>query len=46
LEWIDSKKDFIATAGWATLSSLVAIKPDNELDLKIFIKLTIMYVRK
>ena len=39
LEWIDSKKDFIAAAGWATLSSLVAIKPDNELDLQTIKKL-------
>ncbi len=33
LEWIDSKKETIAAAGWTTLSSLVAIKPDAELDL-------------
>lgn len=33
LEWIDSPKDFVAAAGWATLSSLVAIKDDKELDL-------------
>ncbi len=31
-EWIDSSKESIASAGWATLSSLVAIKPDAELD--------------
>jgi 3-methyladenine DNA glycosylase AlkD len=34
VEWIDSKTDFIAVAGWATLSNLVAIKPDAELDIK------------
>jgi 3-methyladenine DNA glycosylase AlkD len=34
LEWIDFKTEFIAVAGWSTLSSLVAIKPDEELDLK------------
>ncbi len=34
MEWIESKQDFIAAAGWSTLSSLVAIKPDNELDIK------------
>jgi len=34
LEWIDSKKELIAAAGWATLAALVAIKPDAELDLK------------
>jgi 3-methyladenine DNA glycosylase AlkD len=33
LEWIDSPKENIAAAGWATLSSLVAIKDDAELDL-------------
>src|SRR5262245_35437935 len=33
LEWIDSKNELIATAGWATLSSLVSIKDDAELDL-------------
>ena len=33
MEWIDSRTEFIAAAGWSTLSSLVAIKPDQELDL-------------
>jgi hypothetical protein len=33
LEWIDSPHEGIAGAGWATLSSLVAIKDDSELDL-------------
>ena len=33
LEWIESPKENIAGAGWATLSSLVAIKDDAELDL-------------
>lgn len=33
LKWIDSKKDDFAAAGWATLSSLVAIKDDAELDI-------------
>jgi len=33
LKWIDSPKDLIAAAGWATLGSLVALKPDTELDL-------------
>jgi 3-methyladenine DNA glycosylase AlkD len=32
-EWIDSPKEGIASAGWATWGSLVAIKPDEELDL-------------
>src|SRR5437879_3935794 len=33
LQWIDSKKENITAAGWATLSSLVAITDDSELDL-------------
>jgi 3-methyladenine DNA glycosylase AlkD len=33
LGWIESKKEGVAAAGWATLSSLVAIKDDRELDL-------------
>ena len=33
LQWIDSKSELVATAGWATLSSLVAIREDAELDL-------------
>jgi 3-methyladenine DNA glycosylase AlkD len=32
LEWIESAKPLVATAGWATLSSLVATKEDAELD--------------
>jgi 3-methyladenine DNA glycosylase AlkD len=33
LEWIDSKSELVATAGWTTLSSLVGIREDAELDL-------------
>ena len=33
LEWIESKQEDAAQAGWATLSSLVAIKDDSRLDL-------------
>lgn len=33
LEWIDSKDELIASAGWGTLTSLVSIKADAELDL-------------
>ena len=33
LEWIDSKKETVAAAGWSTLRSLVSIKPDAQLDL-------------
>ena len=31
LKWIDSPKDLVAAAGWSTLGSLVAIKPDADL---------------
>ena len=32
LEWIDSNDEMVSTAGWSTYASLVAIKPDEELD--------------
>jgi 3-methyladenine DNA glycosylase AlkD len=32
-EWIASDRELVAAAGWATLSSLVSIKEDAELDL-------------
>jgi 3-methyladenine DNA glycosylase AlkD len=32
-EWIESPKEVIAAGGWATFSSLVSIKADEELDL-------------
>ncbi|MBK7869513.1 MAG: DNA alkylation repair protein [Saprospiraceae bacterium] len=33
-EWIQSDLEHIASAGWATWSALVSIKPDAELDVK------------
>jgi 3-methyladenine DNA glycosylase AlkD len=33
LKWIESGKDFVAAAGWATLGRLVSVKNDAELDL-------------
>ncbi len=33
LTWIESPKSHVAAAGWGTLSSLVSIKDDAELDL-------------
>lgn len=33
LEWIDSSKESVASSGWATLSGLVAITDDADLDL-------------
>lgn len=34
LQWIRSKKTNAAIAGWATLGSIVSVKPDSQLDLK------------
>ena len=33
MEWIESDADLVAAAGWATMSSLVSIKDDAELDI-------------
>jgi hypothetical protein len=41
LEWIDSKEDRIAAAGWATLGGLVSVKPDSELDMAELKKLLV-----
>ncbi len=34
LEWIKSKKQHLAAAGWATYGGLVAMLPDEKLDLE------------
>lgn len=39
MKWIDSPKENIASAGWNTLSGVVAMKPDNELDIATIKKL-------
>lgn len=39
LKWIQSENENIASAGWSTLSSLVAIKDDLELDINALKKL-------
>jgi 3-methyladenine DNA glycosylase AlkD len=33
LEWIESKTETIAAAGWSTLGAVLKIKPDDELNL-------------
>jgi 3-methyladenine DNA glycosylase AlkD len=38
-KWIDSPKENIASAGWNTLSGVIAMKPDNELDIALIKKL-------
>lgn len=39
LEWIDSSKENIASSGWATLSGLIAIHNDEEIDIELVKKL-------
>ncbi|MBK9735234.1 MAG: DNA alkylation repair protein [Saprospiraceae bacterium] len=36
MEWINSKNENIAAAGWATLSSCAAIHDDKDLDVKLY----------
>ena len=33
LKWINEPEQHVAAAGWSTLSNLVALKPDEELDI-------------
>lgn len=39
LEWIESKDEKIATSGWCTLSNVVALRKDEELDIAMLRKL-------
>lgn len=39
LEWIKSKKENIAAAGWSTLSSVANLRPDEELDIDTYSEL-------
>jgi len=39
MEWIESKKDNIASAGWATLASYASVQPDENIDVKAYKKL-------
>ncbi|MCW3128109.1 MAG: hypothetical protein JWO03_3767 [Bacteroidetes bacterium] len=36
LEWIESPKENIACAGWATLGCIASLKKDEDLDLKLY----------
>jgi hypothetical protein len=36
MEWIDSKQDYIAAAGWSTLGNLSALKEDSDLDIAAY----------
>src|SRR5687767_14935531 len=33
LKWIDAKEPMVAASGWATLSVIVSVKADEELDM-------------
>jgi 3-methyladenine DNA glycosylase AlkD len=35
-KWIDSKKELVASAGWATLASVATMVPDDELPIDTF----------
>jgi 3-methyladenine DNA glycosylase AlkD len=39
MKWIESPEENIASAGWNTLSGVIAMKPDNELDITTIKKL-------
>ncbi len=37
LEWIDDNREHVAATGWSTLSDVVALKPDNDLDIQTLV---------
>ncbi len=39
MEWIDSPDPKISSSGWATLSSVVSLKPDEELNIQLIDKI-------
>jgi len=39
LEWIEDKKESVAACGWATLSNILIVKKDEDIDLKHIKKL-------
>lgn len=39
LKWIDSKQEKIATSGWTTLSCLLSIRKDDEINRELILKL-------
>jgi len=46
VQWIASKKDHVASCGWCTYSGLVAIAPDDSLDLAEIEKLLKQVVKE
>lgn len=45
MKWIESKDDAIASTGWSTLSNILSITPDEELDIAQLKKL-IAYIEQ
>jgi 3-methyladenine DNA glycosylase AlkD len=45
LKWIDDSREIVASAGWCTLSSLVALKSDEDLDIPALKKLLARVVK-
>jgi 3-methyladenine DNA glycosylase AlkD len=39
LSWIESEQEMVATAGWSTLSNLLAIKPEDFFELELLTSL-------
>ena len=39
LEWIDSREETIASAGWSTLAYYSAVNKDEDLDIEAYSKL-------
>lgn len=39
LQWIESEKEQVAAAGWATLASIAALKSDEEIETDLYKKL-------
>lgn len=44
-EWIDSKNELVASAGWASLSNLLAVTPNEQVDAK-WMKALLQRVKK
>ncbi len=38
-EWMNSRNQFIASAGWSTISSILSVTPDEDIDKKAIIRL-------
>lgn len=36
LKWIDDPREHVQSAGWATLGNIVALTPDDKLDIDVF----------